>query len=390
VTPISATAVPTHFIITEEGAASVGTGQVVNYTVIPEDANNNVVFGFSGAVHFSSSDLLANLPADQPLPAAGPGGLPSFPISFLTPSTTGQTITVTATAAALVSGTSAPLPVTQPGPLDHFRVTGPATAVQGVPVLVTVVAEDADNNVVTSYTGTVTLSSDQSTDLPENYTFTSSDHGMHVFSNVILNAANVPTTIEALDIVSSPSEVPISGSTGPILVTTPGPGQATHLELDTPLVVSVPTSFDVTVKALDAHGNIVPDYTGTVQLNVTGTASGSVQSTSYTFTAQDAGVHTFVDGATPQAGPGNLVITASDTGSGISGVSPSITVNASAVNMASVPNAVTGTPLTVQSVTNFAKITNVEPIPDPDPADTPSGITFPVGFVDFMVQNVPR
>ncbi len=52
--------------------------------------------------------------------------------------------------------------------------------------------------------------------------------------------------------------------------------------------------FDVTVTALDAYGNVVTNYQGTITLTTTDPDPGVVLPASYTFTAADAGVHTFM------------------------------------------------------------------------------------------------
>src|SRR5262249_56666554 len=65
---------------------------------------------------------------------------------------------------------------------------------------VVVVASDASNHVVKDYTGTVHFTStDTSTNttLPADYTFTASDHGVHVFQATF--ATTGPQTITATD-----------------------------------------------------------------------------------------------------------------------------------------------------------------------------------------------
>ncbi len=62
-------------------------------------------------------------------------------------------------------------------------VTTPATAAAGQPVPVTVSILDAQNNLVTGYTGAVHFSStDSGATLPMDYTFTAADAGTHTFS----------------------------------------------------------------------------------------------------------------------------------------------------------------------------------------------------------------
>lgn len=64
----------------------------------------------------------------------------------------------------------------------------PATGQAGVPIYITITAQDANSNTVTGYRGTVHFtSSDAHAVLPPDYTFTVTDEGTHTFS-VILNS----------------------------------------------------------------------------------------------------------------------------------------------------------------------------------------------------------
>ena len=76
------------------------------------------------------------------------------------------------------------------------------------------------------------------------------------------------------------------------------------------------SSFDVTVSALDPFGDIDANYQGTVTFSTSDTDPGIVLPADYTFTAADAGVHTFSGGVTLITS-GDQIITATDTASGI-------------------------------------------------------------------------
>lgn len=75
--------------------------------------------------------------------------------------------------------------------------------------------------------------------------------------------------------------------------------------------------LDVTVQALDANGNVVPGYRGTVTFS-SGDPSGATLPANYTFTAGDSGQHTFASGATLYTA-GTWDVTATDVSSGITG-----------------------------------------------------------------------
>lgn len=82
---------------------------------------------------------------------------------------------------------TAPVVTVKPAAAARLAVTGlPAPSETGAPEPVTVTAEDANGNTVTSYTGTVHFtSSDGGATLPGSYTFTAADAGSHTFSGVL-------------------------------------------------------------------------------------------------------------------------------------------------------------------------------------------------------------
>jgi hypothetical protein len=94
------------------------------------------------------------------------------------------------------------------------------------------------------------------------------------------------------------------------------PGTAVYFALAAPANVPPGAPFDLTVTALDPYGNTAVNYQGTVTFSTSDTDSAIVLPADYTFTAADAGVHTFSGGVTLNT-PGDQTITATDTASGI-------------------------------------------------------------------------
>jgi streptogramin lyase len=88
--------------------------------------------------------------------------------------------------------------------------------------------------------------------------------------------------------------------------------------------VTAGTPFSVTVTAVDAYGNVVPSYRGTVHF--TSSDGTATLPDDYTFTADDNGVHTFTDAVTLFT-TGNQVLTVQDIVGALTG---SITVTVSA------------------------------------------------------------
>ncbi len=94
VTPLAAN----HFVVS--AAATAITGAALSFTVTAKDTFNNTVTGYTGTVHFTSSDAVAALPADTTLA----GGVGVFSATFN--SLGSENLTATDVANAGISGTS--------------------------------------------------------------------------------------------------------------------------------------------------------------------------------------------------------------------------------------------------------------------------------------------
>jgi hypothetical protein len=101
VTTVCPPAVATHFVIITP--TSVTAGVPVNVTVQALDASNRIVTGYTGTVHFTSSDGNALLPSDSAFTAAN-NGSQQFQVAF---SMSGQqTLTVTSVTGSAITGTA--------------------------------------------------------------------------------------------------------------------------------------------------------------------------------------------------------------------------------------------------------------------------------------------
>jgi hypothetical protein len=236
------------------------------------DAFGNVATGYTGTVHFTSSDARATLPADSTLTA----GTGSFSVTLDTAGT--QTVTATDAVLGSISG-SAPISVS-PAAANRFVVGVPATATAGAPVTVSVTAFDVFNNVATGYAGTVHFtSSDAQATLPANTTLSA---GTGSFSATLDTAG--AQTVTATDTVSSG----ITGST-PISVS---PTAAVSLAVSGfPATTTAGVAQPLTVTLRDAYGNVATGYTGTIRFSSSDIQAGLPAS--YPFTAADAGMRTF-------------------------------------------------------------------------------------------------
>src|SRR5580658_10302434 len=119
--------------------------------------------------------------------------------------------------AGLVAGAPAAGAIT-PGPVSQLVVSAPANAVVGIPVNVTVTAEDAGGHTVTTFADTVHFtSSDAAATLPADATLTD---GTGTFAVTLETAGS--QTVTAADTTT----VSLTGTSGAIAVTvlTPGSG----------------------------------------------------------------------------------------------------------------------------------------------------------------------
>ncbi len=162
------------FVVTTD-QTTYTAGDTVMLTVTAYDPYGNVATGYSGTVTFSSSDPQAALPSNSTLT----NGTGTFTANLYTAGT--QTITATDTVNSSVTG-SATVTV-NPAAAVSLNVYGfPSPTARGKSHHFFVAAIDPYGNIATSYTGTITFSSDEDhADLPNDYTFTAADQGVHKF-----------------------------------------------------------------------------------------------------------------------------------------------------------------------------------------------------------------
>jgi hypothetical protein len=293
----------THFTVSTPASATAGSA--FSFTVTALDANNNVASGYSGTVHFTSTDGAATLPADSTLT----NGVGTFSATLKTAGA--RTITATDTVTGSITGTSNTITVS-PAAATHFTVSAPATASGNVAFSFTVTALDQFNNTATGYAGTVHFSStDGTATLPANSTLT---NGVGTFSATLRTPGS--QTITATDTVTGS----ITGTSSTITVTIL---PATHFAVSAPASATAGTAFSFTVTALDMNNNPTSAYSGTVHFTSSDGAATLPANSTLT-----NGVGTF--SATLKTA-GNQTITATDTvTSSITATSNTITVSAAA------------------------------------------------------------
>ena len=180
----------------------------------------------------------------------------------------------------------------QPTVVTTLSVSGIANPyVAGAAHSVTVTAKNTSGNVATGYRGTVHFtSSDAKAKLPANYTFTTADAGVHTFSSALSPALTLKTAgtqwVRARDTVTST----ITGVQSGIVVKPAAVKTLVVSGLTTPRTAG--TAGNIRVTAVDAYGNRVSGYRGTVHF--TSSDAKAKLPANYKFTATDAGTHTFV------------------------------------------------------------------------------------------------
>jgi hypothetical protein len=327
------------------GNAQVGLPSFIE--VVALDDANQVVPNYTGTIQLSSTDTATTLADGTALPATYTftGDDHGFHTFSILPGAAGtETITAQDTTNTAVQGTLSLDVATAPVAAKFLITPGftfgsdgaidPNTgygwsggngnqAYVGVATTINVIALDDANHLVPNYTGTIQLSSNDTkttladgTALPATYTFTADDHGVHQFS--ILPGAAGTETITAQDTVNTTVQGTLS------LNVTAAP-VASQIEIDVwdNAITGVPTG--VLVRVLDSSNNVVPNYTGTVQLSTSDTAAklfdGSALPATYTFGANDAGRHLFlVNFATT----GSQTVTVADAANSLS---KTVTVN---------------------------------------------------------------
>jgi Ca2+-binding RTX toxin-like protein len=171
-------------------------------------------------------------------------------------------------------------------------------------------------NTTPNFADTVNFtSSDTQAVLPANYTFSSGNGGIRIFSATLKTAGSQSITVQD---VTNPNV--LAGTRAGIMV---NPAAATTLQVSGfPSSVTAGTAYNFTVTALDPYGNVATGYRGTVMFT---SSDGSASlPANYPFTSADAGARTF--SATLNS-PGTQSITATDmVNAGITGTESGIMV----------------------------------------------------------------
>ncbi len=164
----------------------------------------------------------------------------------------------------------------------RFKVTLPTSVEAGTELTSKVTVLDPYGNTVRNYFGTVHfVSSDMNALLPIDYMFDNVDSGVHDFP-ITLRTSGVQTLTvvdQASSTVLGSESVTVSSSTAAIFA------------VEFPSNVVAGEAATLTVRALDAYGNVATGYRGTVRFGSSDSQAGLPAS--YSFANKDLGVATF-------------------------------------------------------------------------------------------------
>src|SRR5207302_7900201 len=219
-------------------------------TVTAHDPYGNTATGYTGKVHFTSSDAQAALPSDYTFSAAD-GGVHNFTATLRTAGS--QSLTLTDMVTSTITGTQTGITVNAAA-ASSLAVSGfPSPTTAGVAGTVTVTAQDPYGNTAVTYTGTVQFtSSDARAALPSNYAFVAADAGVHVFGATLKTAGS-----QALTVTDTGTSTITGFQTG----ITVGPAAASSLVVSGfPSPTTAGVAGTVTVTAHDPYGNTATGY----------------------------------------------------------------------------------------------------------------------------------
>ncbi|MGC1360568.1 MAG: putative Ig domain-containing protein [Silvibacterium sp.] len=354
-----------YFMVTGSSPAAAGTATSI--TVKVYDSLGNLFTGYTGTVHFTSSDGSAVLPANSTLSS----GVGTFDVTLKTAGI--QTVTVTDTTTSSVMGS---------GAVHHLAVSAPSSATAGTSFSITVYAYDAFGNFTNSYGGTVHFTStDGAASLPANSAL-SSGHGNFTATlntagsqtitatdtnnSLITGTSNSIAVDKAPAITSASSIAFIVGTAGSFTITASGYPAPTFSEsgalpsgatlsssgaLSGTPVVGTGGSYSITITASNGVGtNATQNFTLTIDQSPAITSASSIAFTigtagSFTVTGVGYPAPTFVEaGALPSGVTFNSNGTLSGApGAGTAGSYP-LTITAS---NSVIPNAAQSFTLTI-------------------------------------------
>jgi len=284
-----------HFVISHDGSAVAGVAD--NVTVTAKDANENTISNYEGEITLDTVDgtegtiewgVISGFGVFNDGGASVDTATYTFHSSdnstatFSINDTTAESLNISVSGDGQNDDNSEGTLTVVPNALDHFVVSHDGSAQAGVADNVTITAEDAYDNTITTYTGQITVDTDGTAASIEwakvtgagtfvdggvgvdtaTYTYNGSDNGV-----VVLSVED--TALEDLDISVSGDGKSDDNSHGLLTV---GAGLIDHFEITHDGLATQNQAENIIIKAYDAYGNIQDNYTGEITVDTNGTA----------------------------------------------------------------------------------------------------------------------
>jgi len=270
-----------------------GAGVARTIVVTAYDPAGNVSTGYTGRVHFASSDPGAVLPADYTF-AASDAGTHAFSATLVTVGT--QSISATDGGSPAASGAQSGIAI-QPGAAASLALGGyPAQTASGETHTITATLLDAYGNVSTGYRGTLHLtSSDPDAVLAPDDTFTEADAGIHAFTVALATVGTQSIT------ATDAAQGGLAGSQGGIAV---GLNAAQQTATAAAQQTATAAAQQTATAAAQQTATAAAQQTATAAAQQTATAGGTVAASTTPGGAAPPGQATAIGTGTPPPLPG--------------------------------------------------------------------------------------
>ncbi len=255
-------------VVTTEPPSSVAAGAAFGLKVTAEDKYGNVVKSFTSSATVSLSANPGGSTLGGTLTVTPSNGVASYSNLTLNKVDTGYVLkvsagglSVTTTAIAVTPAAAAKLVITtQP----------PSSVTAGSDFRLGVTAEDKYGNVVTSYSGSVTvaLSSNPGGSTLGGTLAVTASHGVATFTNLTLNKAASGYTIKT-------SSGSLTTATTTAITVTPAAASQLVVTTEPPSSVAAGAAFGLKVTAEDKYGNVVKSFTSSATVSLSANPGGS-------------------------------------------------------------------------------------------------------------------
>jgi subtilisin-like proprotein convertase family protein len=251
-------------VIVSEPPTSVTAGATFGVEVEAQDQYGNLATSFSGSVTAALLPTSSGATLGGTITAVASAGMALLNGLSVDQAGTGYAIRIGATDNSLTTATTTPFQVTAAAAAHVVIATQPPSSLTaGVPFGLTITIEDQFNNLVTTFSGTVTIamSNNPGTGTLDGLLTVPATGGQAAFSPLYLDTAGSGYTI-------------VAGSTGLTAATTgainvtPAAASKLILSIPVPSTLVAGSGFGLAVEAFDPFGNLATSFDGTVTLTL--------------------------------------------------------------------------------------------------------------------------